>query len=422
MSGDNRAENLCGVFREHLMTAIEADVLVVGGGLVGLSTAMFLKQMQPRSSVSLIEKDVVVAAQQSGHNSGVLHAGIYYEPGSLKAKFCVEGNRALSNLCERFDIPIVRCGKVIVANTDKEEDRLERLHDRGIDNGVPGLRLVSRRELREIEPHVEGSKALYAPESAIVDFRKVAEMYAGIFQNAGGVLHLDTEFISATLENGRHRVITSQGEFDAKLIINCAGLHADVVAAKTGNRSDLRVIPFRGEYFQLREDRRSLVNGLIYPVPNPELPFLGVHFTPHVDGMVEAGPNAVLATKREGYSRRDFSLKDFAATLSFPGFWLLIARNIGPGISEINRSLRKSVFVKDLQRLIPEIKEDDLEPGGSGVRAQAVDRRGRMIDDFHIEESPGAIHVLNAPSPAATSSLMIGKYIAGKADLRINSG
>jgi len=404
------------------MTVIKTDILVVGGGLIGLSTAMFLKQMQPRASVSLIEKDSMVAAQQSGHNSGVLHAGIYYEPGSLKAKFCVEGNRALSKLCERFDIPLVRCGKVIVANTDIEKDRLERLHDRGVDNGVKGLRLVSRRELREIEPNVEGSRALYAPESAIIDFGKVATVYAGIFQNAGGNLHLDTEFVSATLENGRHRVITSKNEFDAKLIINCAGLHADIVAAKTGSPSELRVIPFRGEYFQLREDRRNLVKGLIYPVPNPDLPFLGVHFTTRVDGAVEAGPNAILATMREGYSRKDFSLKDVMSTLSFPGFWLLVARNIGPGVSEINRALRKSVFVKELQRLIPDIQEDDLEVGGSGVRAMAVDRNGRMIDDFHVEETTGAIHVLNAPSPAATSSLMIGKYIAGKADLRINSG
>lgn len=404
------------------MSANKVDVLVVGGGLVGLATAMHIKQMQPRLSISLIEKDAVVASQQSGHNSGVLHAGIYYEPGSLKAKFCVEGNRALSNLCERFDIPIIRCGKVIVANTDQEKDRLERLHDRGVENGVPGLRLISRRELREIEPHVEGSKALYAPESAIIDFPKVAAVYASIFQDAGGELHLDTEFVSATQEHGRHHVVTSKAEFDAKLIVNCSGLHADVVAGKTGSKSDIRVIPFRGEYFQLRKDRRDLVKGLIYPVPDPSLPFLGVHFTPRVDGVVEAGPNAVLATKREGYSRSDFSLKDFASTLSFPGFWLLIARNVGPGIQEINRALRKSVFAKGLQRLIPEIQEDDLVVGGSGVRAMAVDRSGRMIDDFHIEETPGAIHVLNAPSPAATSSLMIGKYIAGKADLRINSG
>lgn len=404
------------------MSVTNSDVLIVGGGLVGLSTAMFVKQMRPRITVTLIEKDSVVASQQSGHNSGVLHAGIYYEPGSLKAKFCVEGNRALANLCERSGIPLVRCGKVIVANTDEEEDRLERLHKRGTDNGVPGLRLISQSELREIEPHVEGSIALYAPESAIVDYAKIAAAYASIFKNAGGVLHLDTQFISASLQDGRHRVTTNRGEFNTKLIINCAGLHADIVAAESGSKSDLRVIPFRGEFFKLRDDRRSIVKGLIYPVPNPELPFLDVHFTPRVNGMVEAGPNAILATKREGYSGRDFSFADLMSTLSYPGFWLLAARNLRPGIAEINRSLRKGVFVKSLQRLIPEIQEDDLEPGGSGVRAMAVDRRGRMVDDFHVEEAPGAIHVLNAPSPAATSSLMIGKYIAGKADLRINSG
>lgn len=400
----------------------KADALIIGGGLVGLATAMFLKQMQPRLSIHLIEKDDRVAGQQSGHNSGVLHAGIYYEPGSLKAKFCVEGNRALSVLCERFDVPLNRCGKVIVANSEGEKDRLERLFERGKDNSVPGLRLISRRELREIEPHVDGSKAIYAPNSAIVDFAKVASVYAAIFQNAGGNLHLQTEFVSARLEAGRYRVTTSQSGFDAKLIVNCAGLHADTVAARMGNKSDLRVIPFRGEYFKLREDRRELVKGLIYPVPNPALPFLGVHFTPRVDGSVDAGPNALLATSQEGYRRQDFSIRDVSRWAAYSGFWLLLARNFKPGLSEIGRALSKAAFVRGLQKLIPDINEDDLVPGGSGVRAMAVDRRGNMVDDFHVEESPGAIHILNAPSPAATSSLMIGKYIAGKADLRINSG
>ena len=404
------------------MSTIKADVLVIGAGLVGLATAMFIRQMQPRLAINVIEKDAIVAAHQSGHNSGVLHAGIYYEPGSLKARFCVEGNRALSVLCDRFDVPIVRCGKVIVANTDEEKARLERLHDRGKDNGVPGLRLISRRELRELEPHVDGSGAIHAPNSAIVDFAKVASVYAAIFQNAGGTLHLGTEFVAAKLDGGRYRISTTHSEFDAKLVINCAGLHADIVAAKMGNRPELRVVPFRGEFFRLREDRRSLVKGLVYPVPDPALPFLGVHFTPRVDGTVDAGPNAVLATSREGYRRQDISVKDMGRCLSYPGFWLLVARNLKPGLSEIHRSLSKAAFVRGLQRLIPSIQEGDLEPGGSGVRAMAVDRRGRMIDDFHVEESPGAIHVLNAPSPAATSSLMIGKYIAGKADLRINPG
>lgn len=403
------------------MTTIDTEVLIIGGGLVGLATAMHLQKMRPRSSITVIEKDGKISDQQSGHNSGVLHAGIYYEPGSLKAKFCVEGNRTLAALCQKFAIPIVRCGKVIVANSDEEVDRLERLHERGIDNGVPGLRLISVRELREIEPHVEGAKALYAPNSAIVDFRKVAAVYAAIFENSGGKLQLNTEFLSSATFEGVSRVFTSQGEITAKLVINCAGLHSDVVARAMGSRPEVRIIPFRGEFYTLREDRRDLVKGLIYPVPNPALPFLDVHLTPRVSGEVDAGPNAILATMREGYSRRDFSAREFGQTLAYPGFWLLAARHFRAGISEIHRSLRKSVFVRSLQRLVPDITADDLEPGGAGVRAMAVDKRGNLVDDFYVEESPGAIHVLNAPSPAATSSFMIGKHIAHKADLRINA-
>jgi (S)-2-hydroxyglutarate dehydrogenase len=404
------------------MAAAKTDVLIVGGGLLGLSTAMHLRQLRPQLSISLIEKDLTVASQQSGHNSGVLHAGIYYAPGSLKARFCVEGNRTLSEFCDKYGIPIVRCGKVIVASTELEAGRLERLFERGTANGVPDLRLVSRPELREIEPHVDGSKAIYAPHSAIVDFKKISERFAENFENAGGRIHFGTAFVSATSSGGeRSRVVTNTGEFHTKLIINCAGLHSDIVAREMGCKLTVRIIPFRGEFYRLREGRRSLVNGLIYPVPDPALPFLGVHFTPRISGVVDAGPNAILATKREGYRRRDFSLREFASTLSYPGFWMLAARNLKPGLSEINRSLRKHAFVKSLQRLIPEIQADDLEPGESGVRAQAIDRQGKLIDDFRIESGPGAIHVLNAPSPAATSSLMIGKYIANEADLRINT-
>jgi L-2-hydroxyglutarate oxidase LhgO len=402
------------------MSSDNTDVLIVGAGLVGLATAMHLQKMRPRTSVTVIEKGSRISDQQSGHNSGVLHAGIYYEPGSMKARFCVEGNRVLAALCEKFNIPIVRCGKVIVANTDEEIDRLERLRDRGTENGVPGLRMVSERELREIEPNVEGAKALYAPNSAIVDYRKIAAVYAALLENAGGKLLLNTEFLSSTNREGRSRVCTTEGEFTTRLVINCAGLQSDLVAKKMGTNPDIRIIPFRGEYYMLREESRALVKGLIYPVPNPALPFLDVHLTPRVSGEVEAGPNAVLATMREGYRRSDFSAREFGATLAYPGFWLLAARNIRPGIAEINRSLRKSVFVKSLQKLVPDITPDDLEPGGAGVRAQAVGRRGNLVDDFYIEESPGAIHVLNAPSPAATSSFMIGKHIAHKADLRIS--
>jgi L-2-hydroxyglutarate oxidase len=403
------------------MPTINTDVLIIGGGLIGLSTAMHLKNIRPELTVTVIEKDGKVSDQQSGHNSGVLHAGIYYEPGSLKAKFCVEGNQMLAGLCQKFNLPLKRCGKVIVATNDGEANQLEHLHERGTDNGVPGLRLLSARELHEVEPNVTGLKALYAPNSAVVDYRKIAAVYAAIFEKASGKLLLGTEFITSCEEGGRHRVVTSNVEVDANLVINCAGLQADLVAENMGATPEVRIIPFRGEYYLLKEESRGLVNGLVYPVPDPTLPFLDVHLTPRVNGDVEAGPNAVLATMREGYSRKDFAWKEFRETLSYPGFWRLAGRHFRAGVSEINRSLRKGVFVKSLQKLVPDITSDDLVPGGAGVRAQAVDCEGNLVDDFYIEEAPGAIHVMNAPSPAATSSFMIGKHIASKADLRINA-
>ncbi len=405
-----------------IVSTKKTDVLVIGGGLVGLSTAMHLQAMRPRLAITLIEKDGQLASQQSGHNSGVIHAGIYYEPKSLKARFCVEGHRALLQFCAQHDILVVKCGKVIVARSDEEINRLERLHERGTDNGVPGLRMIDSHELREVEPHVTGVRALYAPHSAVVDYKKIAAAYADEIYAGGGTIELKSELLCAQQVRGQSRVETTAGAIEARLIINCAGLHADVVAKKTGTKPGLRIIPFRGEYFELRSESRHLVNGLVYPVPNPDLPFLDVHLTPAVDGSVSAGPNAVLATKREGYGWRDVAIADLASTLSYGGFWWLVGRYWKPGLAEINRSLRKSVFVASLQRLVPEITEQDLVPGDSGVRAQAVDGRGRLIDDFCIEESPGAIHVLNAPSPAATSSLMIGKFIANKADLRLSSG
>ncbi len=396
-------------------------MLVIGGGLIGLSTAMHLKLIQPRLSITLIDSSERLASQQSGHNSGVIHAGIYYEPGSLKAKFCVEGHAALIEFCIQHSVPVLHCGKVIVANTNEEIDRLDALHERGMANGVPDLRIVDDRELREIEPHVKGECALHVPHSAVVDFRLVAAKYAQNFHSSGGKILLKTAFKSSRSAKGRSRVKTSRGIIDAGLIINCAGLHADRVATKSGTNPDVRIIPFRGEYYELTGASRELVRGLVYPVPDPALPFLDVHLTPVVDGSMKAGPNAVLAMKRDGYERGDFSFRDLASTLSYGGFWWLIGRYWKAGIAEIYRSRRKSAFVKSLRRLVPGIDADDLVPGGSGVRAQAVDRRGRLIHDFRIEEGPGAIHVLNAPSPAATSSLMIGKYIADKAELRINA-
>ena len=402
------------------MTAKKTEILIIGAGLIGLSTAMHIKRMRPRSTVTVIEKGSVISDQQSGHNSGVLHAGIYYEPGSLKAQFCVEGNQQLAKLCLDYGLPLVRCGKVIVAGTGLEEARLDWLLDRGAANGVPGLRIIGESELREIEPNVHTSKALYAPNSAIVDYRKIAAAYADLFEKAGGELKLNTEFIRSSIEKGVWRVISSADEYDAELIINCAGLQSDIVAAKMGCQPDVKIIPFRGEYYLLKAESRELVNGLVYPVPDPSLPFLDVHLTPRVNGDVEAGPNAVLATRREGYTWGDFFWPEFRDTLRYPGFWKLASRHFRAGVSEINRSLRKSVFVRSLQKLVPDIMGDDLVPGGAGVRALAVDRDGRLIDDFYLEEMPGAIHVLNAPSPAATSSFLIGKHVANRANLRIN--
>ncbi len=403
------------------MSGQKTDVVIIGAGLVGLSTAMHLQASQPGLAITLIEKDGQLAAQQSGHNSGVIHAGIYYEPGSLKAQFCVAGHRALVEFCIQHGIPVRHCGKVIVANTEEEIQRLERLHERGTENGVPDLEIIDQRALREIEPHVSGVRALHAPHSAVVNYKKIAAAYAAIFEAAGGTVLLSTEFLSARRIVGESRLETTAGTINAKLVINCGGLHADRIATKMGLQPALRIIPFRGEYYELRGDSLRLVNGLVYPVPNPKLPFLDVHLTPTVDGAVEAGPNAVLATKREGYGWGDFALADVASTLSYGGFWWLVGRYWKPGIAEIHRSLRKSAFVASLQRLVPDISAKDLVRGGSGVRAQAVDGRGRLIDDFQIEESAGAIHVLNAPSPAATSSLMIGRYIANKAALRVSS-
>jgi L-2-hydroxyglutarate oxidase LhgO len=399
----------------------DMDILIVGGGLVGLATAMHLQKMRPRSKIVVLEKRSMISDQQSGNNSGVLHAGLYYEPGSLKARLCVLGGQSLGNLCERLGLPIRRCGKVVVAQNDEESRRLEWLLDRGTENGVPGLRLIGLRELREIEPNVDAQRALHVPSSAIVDYRLVAGAYAALFERSGGEIMLSTEFHGGEHDGTRWLVETSAGVFRTKLVVNCAGLHADVVAKSMGSQPEVQVIPFRGEYYLLKEERRDLVNGLVYPVPNPKLPFLGVHFTPRISGDVEAGPNAILATRREGYHRSDFDAREFAETLSYPGFWKLAARNVRPGLGEIYRSLSKKAFVRALQDLVPDIGADDLVPGGAGVRAMAVDRQGNMVDDFYFEEAPGAIHVLNAPSPAATSSFMIGKHVANKADLRLNA-
>ena len=401
------------------------DVTVVGAGLIGLSTAMQLLQRKPGLKVTVIEKSDGPGSQQSGHNSGVIHSGIYYKPGSFKARFCVEGRASMTRFCQENEIPVWECGKLIVAANPAEEARLDDLFERGTNNAVEGLRLVDRQEMGEIEPFVEGTKALYAPKTGIVDYRNVANVYAEKVRSLGGNIVYDSEVKSisngATRSDGANYTLeTTSGDVDTKYLVNCAGLHSDLVAAMSGVNPGLRIIPFRGEYYTLAKSSEHMVKGLIYPVPDPAFPFLGVHLTQTMKGWVEAGPNAVLALKREGYRKRDFSFADFGRTVTFPGFWKMSINSWKVGLWEMNRSMRKGVFLKSLQKLMPTLKRSDLAPGGSGVRAQAVHRDGTLLDDFRIDESATAVHVLNAPSPGATSSLVIGNYIADKAEADFN--
>ena len=393
------------------MDSKDYDVAIVGGGIVGLSTAMQLKSGYPGWRVAVVEKEAAIARHQTGHNSGVIHSGIYYRPDSQKAKFCVAGVQALLRFCDENEIEYEQCGKVTVATADEELGRLNDLHQRGTANGVQGLEMIGPERLREIEPHTAGVQALWSPATGIVDYLKVAAAYAARFQEAEGDVYTGAPVTRITRHAEEVVLETPAGDLKAKHVINCAGLHADRIAKMMGERLDVRIIPFRGEYFTLEPERRNLVKGLIYPVPDPRFPFLGVHYTRTIDGQVEAGPNAVLALGREGYRKSDFSPRDSWGTFTFPGFWKMSARHWRVGVSEMRRSYSKKRFVGDLQRLLPEIQERDLAPGGSGVRAQAVARDGAILDDFYILRGREAIHVLNAPSPGATSSLAIGAHI-----------
>ena len=397
------------------MSSTKYDIVIIGAGIIGLATGMKLLERFPNINLAILEKDSKEGTQQSGHNSGVIHSGIYYKPGSLKAKFCVAGRASMTQFCDENGIPVRTCGKLIVATDMAGEDRLRALEERGRANQVEGLRFVDQDEMVEIEPHVKARKALYAPGTGIVDYRNVTSVYADRIKSLGGDIYFNTELIGSKIIGSTTVLETSTGEYECSNTINCAGLHSDLVAETMGVRVDLRIIPFRGEYYKLRKESEFLVKGLIYPVPDPAFPFLGVHLTQTMKGWVEAGPNAVLAAKREGYRKRDFSFSDFVRTIAFPGFWKMSVREWKTGLWEINRSLRKGVFLDSLQQLVPELSSDDLAGTGSGVRAQAVDSAGNLIDDFRIEESPRAIHVLNAPSPGATSSLVIGEHIANLA-------
>jgi L-2-hydroxyglutarate oxidase len=387
------------------------DLIIIGGGIVGLATALEAVRSYPGRRLLVVEKEDRVAAHQSGRNSGVIHSGIYYRPGSEKAKTCVAGAAAMVAFCREHGIPHEICGKVVVATSEREVAGLEELKRRGEANGVPGLALIGPERLGELEPHAEGVAALHVPGTGITDYAAVTRKYAEIVRAGGGEVQTGAEVVGIARRAGEIVVETRAGDFRTRLLVNCAGLHSDRISRMAGAQTDLRIVPFRGEYYELAPERQELVRALIYPVADPALPFLGVHFTRRVDGSVEAGPNAVLAFKREGYRKDDFDLGDAVETLAFPGFWRMARKYWRSGIGEYYRSLRKLGFVKALQKLVPEVREDDLAPGGAGVRAQAVDRQGALVDDFRFVCGAGMVHVCNVPSPTATASLVIGRRI-----------
>jgi L-2-hydroxyglutarate oxidase LhgO len=392
------------------------DVAIIGGGILGLATARALLERFPSLSLVLCEKEAELATHQTGHNSGVIHSGIYYKPGSYKAKLCVEGARLAVEFCDANGIKYDRCGKVIIATSQEELPRLRTLYDRGVANGVPGVTMIEAERVREIEPHVRALAGIHSPNTAIVDWGEVAATIGRDLAARGVTIERNFPVSAITrVRGGGVAVSTTQHSITARRIVNCAGLYSDVVARLAGAEPEVQIVPFRGEYYMLRPESEHLVHGLIYPVPDPEFPFLGVHFTRTIHGEVEAGPNAVLAFAREGYAWGQARPGELLGTLRYRGFWSMARKYWRTGAYEVYRSLSKAAFVKALQRLVPELKPEDVKPGGSGVRAQAVRRDGTLVDDFSIVTSPDAIHVLNAPSPAATASLAIGRHIAGLA-------
>ncbi|HEY2341417.1 MAG TPA: L-2-hydroxyglutarate oxidase [Chthoniobacteraceae bacterium] len=392
------------------------DYAIIGGGIVGLSTGLAIVRKQPTAKILILEKEADWAQHQTGHNSGVIHSGIYYAPGSLKARLCAAGNRSMVEFCQEHGLPHEICGKVIVATKDEELPRLEKLYERGIANQLEVRRLVPE-QVREIEPNVRCRAGIHVPGTGIVDYKRVAAKYAELAAGQGATLRTGTR-VRGLREAGQTRIIeTDQGDFEARFVVNCAGLHSDRVARLGGVEPGARIVPFRGEYYELVPERRSLVKALIYPVPDPAFPFLGVHFTRMIDGTVHAGPNAVLSLKREGYHKTDFNLRDFVEVMTYPGFWRLAARHAREGLREMHRSFSKQAFVQSLQELIPELRAEDVIPTHAGVRAQALAGDGRLVDDFLIVEAPGILNVCNAPSPAATASLEIGKCVAEKIPL-----
>lgn len=393
------------------MTEKSFDIIVIGGGIIGTATALSL-QKSLKLNILLIEAESKLAFHQTGNNSGVIHSGLYYKPGSLKAKNCSEGRELLYKFCEDNNIPHQRCGKIVVATSDCELDSLDELYSRGLANGLSGIKKLGTSEIKNYEPHANGIAGLFIPQTGIVDYSKVTNEYAKIFLSLDGMIQTNCKFLSLKISRSELIVSTSKGEYIIKFLVNCGGLYSDRIAKLCGVNPGLQIVPFRGEYYKLKKEKEYLVKKLIYPVPDPGFPFLGVHFTRMMNGGVEAGPNAVLAFQRAGYTKKDFSVIDFSQMIFYPGFWKMASKHYKMGLGEFYRSFSKKAFVNALQKLIPEIQEEDIETGGSGVRAQALEPNGKLVDDFRIVEAKRMVHVLNAPSPAATASLSIGKKIA----------
>lgn len=391
---------------------MQYDIVIIGGGIVGLASAYNLLKQHPSLKLALVEKEPALAAHQTGHNSGVIHSGLYYKPGSLKAQNCINGYRMMIDFCNEYGIPYDLCGKLVVAVDERELPELDKLYARGHENGLDQIRYITKEQISEYEPHLRGVKAIHVPYTGIIDYTVVSEKLGELIKQMGGEIYLSSPAEDINVFGTHTEVITPSGTFSAKMIVNCAGLYCDKVARLAGEEVDTRIIPFRGEYYMLKPEKRKLVKNLIYPVPDPNFPFLGVHFTRMIDGGVEAGPNAVFAFSREGYEKSDVQVAELFESLTWPGFRKVAAKYWKTGIGEFYRSFSKPAFTKALQRLVPDVQEDDLVPAEAGVRAQACDRTGGLLDDFKIIEKERAIHILNAPSPAATSSLSIGSTIA----------
>jgi L-2-hydroxyglutarate oxidase len=391
---------------------MDRDVIIVGGGIVGLATGWQLLQRWPGTRLLVIEKEPAVASHQTGHNSGVIHSGLYYKPGTLRAKLCREGGEQLIAFCHEESVPVDRCGKLVVATREEEHPRLEELFRRGAANGLEGLRFLGPGEIKEFEPYCAGTRAILVPQAGIVSFRAVAEKYAEKIRGAGGEIALGEPVETIRPGDARVEVITGKNSHRGRLLVTCGGLHSDRLARQTLPDLPMRIVPFRGEYYVLEPDARKFVRNLIYPVPDPSFPFLGLHFTRVINGEIECGPNAVFAFGREAYTRTGFNLGDTWESLAWPGWRTMARKYWRTGLAEIYRSFSKPAFVRTLQRLIPDIRDEHLRPGGAGVRAMACHRDGTLIDDFQIFDTGNIIHVCNAPSPAATASLAIGSTIA----------